>query len=435
CLSALAGLEGHRMPVRAQQAERQRLVAKLLIWQSELETGAAAEVLVDRALELLSSPDVVATEGRATRGRALRRKAGLISDRDRLRAIALYEESLSCLRAAGDRWEEADTLNRLAYLCSVLGDLDATRGYGEDLLSVARSIGDLRAMAWALLHLGADAQYRSQLDESIRLGDESLAVRRELDDPLEVATGLQTLATRYLGTGRPDLAMPLYDECIMILDRLGLPAPYARGVKAWGLMLAGDYDQARRLVRHALEDARTTDDRRLTAWGEHVTGALALVSGDVEDALTRLAHATAEFRQLCEVGFLGLVLSFLGYAYRASGDREQARACLVEVLRTGKHTGARLGLACALPGMALLYADAGHPARALTLVTVVKQCCPFVPASKWFADIAGPAYHAGLAALTPEEAAEAEGRGLVSDMQTEAQAILAELAVGNVASP
>ncbi len=311
----------------------------------------------------------------------------------------------------------------------MLGDLDATREYGEELLSIARSLGDLRAMAWALLHLGADAQYRSRLDESIRLGEESLAVRRELDDPLEVVTGLQTLATRHVAAGRPDRALPLYDECIVIMDRLGLPAPYARGVKAWGLMLAGDYDEVRRLVRHALEDASTAGDRRLTAWSEHVIGSLALVNGDVEDALARLAHATAEFRQLGEVGFLGLVLSFLGYACRASGDRDRARARLGEVLQMGEHIGGRLGLACALPGMALLYADAGNAARAHALVIVVKQCCPMVTTSRWFADIAGPAYHVALAALSPQQVDEAERSVLLSDMRAEARAVLADPSV------
>jgi hypothetical protein len=139
------------------------------------------------------------------------------------------------------------------------------------------------------------------------------------------------------------------------------------------------------------------------------------------------------FRAVREATYLGIVLSSLGYAHRARGETSLARVCLVEVLEMGVATGAAAALASALPGMAMLYADAGQPARALTLVTVVKQCCPMVAGSEWFTDIAGPAYHAGLAALTSEEAAEAEGRGLVSDMQTEAQAILAELAVGNVA--
>jgi len=431
CRSALARLEGHRAPVRAEQAERQRLVAKLLIWQSEMERGAVAEALVDRASELLSSPDIAAGEGQVVRGRALRRKADLLWDTERGRALAFYEESRSCLRAASDRWEEARTLDGLAGLTSLLGDLDVSRRYGEELLSIARSLGDLRAMVWALLHLGADALYRGQMDESIRLAEESLAVRRELDDPLEVVGGLHCLATRQVAAGRAEQAMPLFDECIAILDRLGLPAPYPRGVKAWGLMLAGAYDQAQRVVRHALEDARATGGRRIMAWSESVSGSLALVNGNVEDAVTRLAHATSEFRELGEMGYWGLTLSFLGYAHRAGGDRDRARTCLVEALQTGERIWGRQCLASALPGIALLYADAGQAARAHALLTVVKQCCPFVPTSRWFADVAGPAYHAAMAALTPEQIAAAEHEALLSDLRTEAQRVLAELEGGS----
>jgi tetratricopeptide (TPR) repeat protein len=359
----------------------------------------------------------------------LRRKASLLWDTDRGRAMVLYEESLSCLRAAGARWEEAHTLDRLAGLTSLLGELDVSRGYSEELLSIGRALGDLRTIAWALLHLGADAMYRGRMDESIQLAGESLAVRRELDDPLEIAAGLQTLATRYVVAGRPEQAMPLFDECIMILDRLGLPAPYARGVKAWGLMLAGDYDQSRRLVRLALDEARATGDRRLTAWSGHVIGSLALVNGDVEGAVSRLAHAASEFRELGEPVYLGMALSFLGYVYRASGDREQACLCLAEALTMGEHIGGRQCLAWALAGMALLYADAGHPARAHALLTVVKQIWPMVSASRWFADVAGSVYHAAVAALSPQQVQEAEHSVLLSNMQTEARAVLADLSV------
>ena len=160
-----------------------------------------------------------------------------------------------------------------------------------------------------------------------------------------------------------------------------------------------------------------------------MTGSLALVKGDGEGAVARLASATAEFRELREVGYLGLVLSFLGYAYRASGDLGRARSCLGEVLQMGEHIGGRLGLACALPGMALLYADAGYAARAHALVTVVRQCCPMVANSRWFADIAGPAYHAALAALSPQQVEEAEGSVLLSDLRAEARALLADPSV------
>ncbi len=50
CQAALMRLEGSRMPDGVDEAERLRVVTRLLIWQSELQTGEDAETSVNRAL-------------------------------------------------------------------------------------------------------------------------------------------------------------------------------------------------------------------------------------------------------------------------------------------------------------------------------------------------------------------------------------------------
>jgi hypothetical protein len=157
-----------------------------------------------------------------------------------------------------------------------------------------------------------------------------------------------------------------------------------------------------------------------------VRGSLALAHGRTDDAIAGLAESVDEFRTLREMVFLGMVLAFLAYAYRNRGEVDQARACLAESLLIGTRTGASNVVSAALPGVALLYADAGRAARAHALIAAVNQCCGFVSQSQWFADVAGPAYHAKLGALTEDEGAEAEGSVLLSDMHAEARAVLKE---------
>lgn len=65
-------------------------------------------------------------------------------------------------------------------------------------------------------------------------------------------------------------------------------------------------------------------------------------------------------------------------------------------------------------------------------MAVVMQCCVFVAGTTWFVDIAGPQYHAAMAALSPEQISEAKRSVLLSDMATEAQVVLAELATGAI---
>jgi DNA-binding SARP family transcriptional activator/predicted ATPase len=427
CRTALARLDERRMDDEAMEITRLRVSIRLRIWMSDFVSDAAAEDAVNRALDDLASPTLSSVDVRVERGRTLCRQADLFLNTDRHRARTLYEESLDLLRETGDRWEQARVLDRLATLTLRLTDFEATQRNSEALLRIGEALGDLHAMAYALHGLSNNALYLGRLDEATRLGRESLEVRRELSDPLVVVEGLQTLALRYVAAGRVEQALPLYDESVTIMDRLGLPAPYARGVKAWGLMLDGRYDRADNLARRALDEAQRTGERRLIAWSEHVLGSLALVDGSVDDALDRLAHCVEEFRALSEVSFLGMMLSFLGYAHRTNGDRDQARACFVEALRMGTESGASPVMASALPGIAMLYADAGRAQRAQALVAVVEQCCVMVVDSQWFADVAGAEYHAAMDTLSPDQVAEAERAVLLSDMYTEARTVLAEL--------
>lgn len=285
-------------------------------------------------------------------------------------------------------------------------------------------------MAWGLHGLAGGTLYQGQLEASVRLAEESLAVRRELGDPHEVVVGLQYLGTRWVLAGRLELAMPLFGETSGILDRLGRPAPYPRGLQAWGLMLNGRYDEAQDLAQRALAEAQAAAERRLIAWNGHVLGSLALVRGDVASARERLQASADDFRALGEWVYWGMIFSFLGYAHYVAGQRERAQGIFVEALKVGGKIRLPPILACALPGMALLYADAGRPERALALCTVVRQCCHFVVNSTWFADIAGPGYHAAIDSLDPEQVAAAEASVELSDVRAEAQAVLNEVGAG-----
>ena len=50
--------------------------------------------------------------------------------------------------------------------------------------------------------------------------------------------------------------------------------------------------------------------------------------------------------------------------------------------------------------------------------------------TQWFLDVAGAEYRAAMAALSPEQIEEAKQAVLLSDMRTEALAVLAEVEAG-----
>jgi tetratricopeptide (TPR) repeat protein len=123
---------------------------------------------------------------------------------------------------------------------------------------------------------------------------------------------------------------------------------------------------------------------------------------------------------------LSWVLAFLGYADRGLGQLEQARIHLLQALEMSTDIPSFIGLAFALPGVALLLADLGHKERAIDLYELASRH-PAVARSRWPADVVRQPIAAVAAALPPDVVAAAEERGRARDLEATMAELLAEL--------
>ncbi|MBC8138265.1 MAG: tetratricopeptide repeat protein, partial [Fibrella sp.] len=126
---------------------------------------------------------------KATRAKA-QRAEGMIAEAqgDYAAARALYENSLTSCREAGDRFGIASALNSLGGIAAQFqSDYREARALQEESLSIFRELGAKQQAASCLNNLGMYAVIRGDYAAAQQLHEESLSVARELGDQQRIA--------------------------------------------------------------------------------------------------------------------------------------------------------------------------------------------------------------------------------------------------------
>jgi hypothetical protein len=108
--------------------------------------------------------------------------------------VALFEDALSGLWAAGDRGGVWITLLHLAVSTSVAGDSDRALAFGEECLSLVEDCGGSMSKSWALWVHGLGRWITGDRQRADRLSREALRTGRPLDDQWGTAHCLEILA-------------------------------------------------------------------------------------------------------------------------------------------------------------------------------------------------------------------------------------------------
>jgi predicted ATPase len=110
------------------------------------------------------------------------------------RAVALFEDALPGLRAAGDRCGVWSTLLHLVVSTSAAGDADRALTFGEECLSLVEDCGGSMSKSWALWVHGLGRWITGDRQQADRLTREALRTGRPLDDQWGTAHCLEILA-------------------------------------------------------------------------------------------------------------------------------------------------------------------------------------------------------------------------------------------------
>jgi tetratricopeptide (TPR) repeat protein len=115
-----------------------------------------------------------------------------------------YLRALETFRKNSDKEGEALSLNNLAVISQLRGDLAEAERLHRESLAINREFGNRQGEALSLNNLGEIARIRSDLAEAERLYRESLAINREFGDREGEAVSLNNLGLIALARG--DLA-------------------------------------------------------------------------------------------------------------------------------------------------------------------------------------------------------------------------------------
>jgi predicted ATPase/tetratricopeptide (TPR) repeat protein len=409
-----------------------RMLVRLLAWQSVFSFGLGqpqqASHLAERGLDILAGPELAAQDVRREHAALLGHMGAMAVVHDVARAPTLLEEGLALFEALGDEWGMAKVLEDLARHARRRSDYGGAWKYHERSLAIRRSLGDQTGTAESLAGLRTLAEHTGRLEDSERLARQCLALCREIGAPGGIAEALHHLACALMVRGRFEEGCPMLEEVVAITQDVGTRFFHGVAIEilAWCEANLGLYEAARLHSQAALAVFHEIDDSGGRALALLGLGAVELAAGDHTGAHRALTESAALFRDVGDQEQKGLAYAHLAYADKGLGRPDQARQHLRDALESGARLGAWMPSVQAIPGMALLLAEAGDPERAVELYALASQH-PYVGNSRFWEDVAGRRIAAVAARLPAGVAEAARERGRARDLDATVRELLVEL--------
>jgi predicted ATPase/DNA-binding CsgD family transcriptional regulator len=230
------------------------------------------------------------------RARALN-GAGVLADYqgDYAPARALYGESLTLYREAGDERGAANALCGIAHVARTTGDYDVARTTFEHALEIFRRLGDQHGIALTLNRLGLAVWFAGDIERFELLAEESLAQFRELENAEGVGLGLLHMGIVALNKEDPAGARTWIEESLAISRDLGDRRTIAKGAYFLGDAVSDlqDLSAGRKLYEESLNLSIELGDRWVTAISLEGLARIAAATGQPETAANLLGAADA----------------------------------------------------------------------------------------------------------------------------------------------
>lgn len=211
-------------------------------------------------------------------------------------AIAAFEQSLSHVRAIGDRRGEGQALHHLGNIYHYLADRTKCIDYLEQALSIFRRLGDRMSLSQCQANLGTIYLAVGQREKALAALQESLEIKREVDDRRGETAVLLSLSGLFLDARNFDQALAYQAECAVLAKSISYVYAEAHALGMLGIVYQsqGLLAQAIACFEQAIPTARETGDRQLES---ALLGRLA----DAFFRLGRLAEAEARLWQAVEI--------------------------------------------------------------------------------------------------------------------------------------
>ncbi|HEU0177931.1 MAG TPA: tetratricopeptide repeat protein, partial [Blastocatellia bacterium] len=325
---------------------------------------------------------------------------------EKRKGIEKYQEALELYRRAGDRRQEAVTLNNIGMVYVLLGELQKALDKSNEALAISLAVGDRREEAKSLIYIGGAYWGLGEPRKALEKDNEALQIRRAMGDrrgeahvlnnigmvlwslgeirkalemysealPLSRAVGDRSREANILGNiglihkslGEMQKALEKYNEALLIFQAVGdriHQAAILNGIGDiyWGL---GEPQKALEKYNEALPLSRAAGDREAEAYLLSSIGAVYYSLGETQKALEKYNEALQLSRALSVPLVLASTLNKIGEVYRSLGETQKALDRFNEALPLSRAVGDREGEAATLLGIARAEQTRGNLTQA-----------------------------------------------------------------------
>lgn len=290
-------------------------------------------------------------------------------------AVALYQESLACLRAIEAERETALPLYGLGYMAHIQGEYDASRRYFGESLAQYQAADNRWGMANVQSSLCLTLRRQGAFSEAAEEARASLLIRREIGDKRGIASSQNNLGLIYCALGEFPAAEKALQESIHICREMGHTVGVANALTSLCHVYldAKDIDRAVQVQREAQGLFQEVGDLWGVAIAYNNLGQFALEAGQPEQAQALLEKAVQMYRELGIQSSLAHALSNLGKTSAKLGNAAAAAAYLREGLAVAAEIGDRPIALEMVVTMAVLGEQLGHNGRFLILLAFALQ--------------------------------------------------------------
>ncbi|MBV8958088.1 MAG: tetratricopeptide repeat protein [Actinobacteria bacterium] len=215
-----------------------------------------------------------------------------------------------------------------------------------------------RAKAQAGLHRLAEAQ------EDLA---DLLAIAEAKNDKGWEAAALTVLGDVQQRAGEPEASIATLERAVALWSELDNAAGKAEALGNLGFTLLQNDDPSRAEgpFTEALELARSTGDRRATAWAQQRLAWISFYRGDTSAAEERLEKAAATFREIGDNGGLAWANGLMAWVRFFQGRHDEAGALADSIIGEAKNMGDKWAFAMVLVLQASVRLLTGRPLEAV----------------------------------------------------------------------
>jgi serine/threonine protein kinase/predicted ATPase len=411
--------------------EKQRLLARILTWQSGFCEHAKANALVEKALNVLNSSEMFDLDIRKERAFALQQLGDLTIDFDRDEAQRIYEQSLTLYQELEDTWGTSRLFTALGWVSSHKGELQEAKLRGVESLGLQRSIGDQKGIADTLWLLGTNAIIGGSVEKATQLILKSLDIRQAMGDRIiDIASGPVDLGMTLTWIGCLAEAKEVREETLAMYQEQGLTEEIATAhVRlATSYLHLGEYDKTSVHANVGLTLGRETENLRAIGLAMLQLGCCEYIKEKYEEAYRLFKESVSNLRSIEGAGELGWLLSALALGEHTQGESHLARSYLYEAFQIGRGILSTVTAWIGISVFAVILSDEGYVNRGLELFKLSSRY-PLVAKSRFFTDVFSKTIGEAASTLSDEIIAEAEAKGKARDLHDTIAELITELEV------